>query len=240
MKGGLITIALALAVLPALGGEGEKPFTLKVQDKQATLINGALRASVGPGSINAGFAGPFGNFGGYGLNLPPEQITVLADTDAEKSVAMQAQDGPCRITLTLTAVKDSPAIELQAARQNLSEYAVLRHFYYRLVGFKFPYYYDANGWQYAGAPQLPASAWMFFPSANTNGGYGLIQLNPGGSKITTIWPRGDWQAVGPYFSPDGPRMLPAGATATIGFRIFPANSQEQTAALAGQAAAAAD
>lgn len=239
MHGGLILIALALATIPAWSGAGE-PFTLQAQDKQATLVNGALRASVGPGGMNAAFTGPYGTFSGYGLNFPPEKTTVLADTDTKKSVAMQAQDGPCRITLTLTAEKSSPAIELQVTRQNLSEYEVRRHFYYRLVGFKFPYYYDANGWQYAGVPQLPTSAWIFFPSANTKGGYGLIPLNPGGSRITTIWPRDDWQAVGPYFSPDGPRMLPPGATAMIGFRIFPADSQEQTAALAGHTAAADD
>ena len=234
-----ILIAITITFIAGFRSDGEETgrrFALEVKKDHVKLINGEMSVRTSPGKLTTYFTGPFGNFGSYGFRYPLAEIKVEADTDEEKSVALISQvqhrkskGGRSAVfTLKLTARANSPVIELRAMMKNAGEYPAYGYFYYRLVGLKFPYYYDAEGWQYAGKPAIPVTDWLFLPSANTTGGYGLIPFNRKNVKITTLYPRGDWQKVGLYFSPEKKLLnIKPGETFSMGFMIFPAISQWQ-------------
>lgn len=231
-------ILIAITVLPGypcLGEETNKPFALKAGKDYVELINGDMRVKTSPGRLTTQIIGPFGNFASEGMTMPLAEIKVETDTAVEKKVSLVStvQNSNSKgarsavFTITLAVRTNFPGLELKALMKNVGEYAADGHFFYRLAGIKFPYYYDKDGWQSAGKPDFSETDWLFLPSAGTLGGYGLIPLNRKKSQLVTIYPREDWQPVGLYFTSPSRSQIKPGETFTLGFLIFPATSSWQ-------------
>ncbi len=213
---------------PCRSEPAHRALALEVAADHVTLACGDMSVRTSPGRLQTHVRGPFGHFGTDGLNLPLGEIRVEQDTVAIKTVSLVSKvEGPRPqgvMTLRMTARADAPGIELRVSKQNAGDQPIRAHFFFRLTGLKFPYYHDPDGWQYAGKPDLPAADWLFLPSANSAGGYGLIPLYSQASRIGTLYPRKDWQAVGLYFIPRGSHQMSPGETRSVGFIIFPATS----------------
>ncbi len=230
-----VLLVAAAAVVPrtGVGDEPGRTMALIVNKTSVELRHGDLSVKNSPGVLTTRWAGPFGSFASDGLNMPLAEIRVDADTDTEKRVRLVSPVQHSRVkgarsavfTIVLSARAGVPGIALQARMTNVGKYPADGHYFYRLAGLKFPYYYDSDGWQSARQPDIPAADWYYLPSANTTGGYGLVAGNGVKPRINTLYPRQDWQAVGLYFLPGDPqRSIQPGATAVVEFLIFPATS----------------
>lgn len=224
----IFVVVIPLAGFPSFGDDhSEAALALVVNNDQIKLVNGDMSVTTSPGMLSATFAGPYGNFSGYGFHHPLKEINVDADTAEKKRVSLVGQDDNFKYTLTLTARANSPGIEVSARSLNSGEYAGNRSCHYGLTKLKFPYYYDANGWQSAAKATLPRIEWLYLPSANTSGGYGLIPFNPETLRISTYFSRqANWEDVGLIVGARK-RSVKPGETVAIAFSLFPANSRWQ-------------
>ncbi len=228
----IILIPLALT-LQCRCAEGSGKLILDIKKDYVRLTNGKMKAWNIPGKLITYFSGPYGYFGSSGFNYPLDKIIIEKNTDQEKKVSFiskiqrtKSKGGRSAVfIITLSANAKSPGVELKAEIKNVGKYPSFGYFYYRFAGLKFPYYDNPNGWQCARRKKIPVPEWFFLPSANKNGGYGLIPFDPENIKITTLYPRSDWMPVGFCFSHRKKRQLKPGETSMLGFRIFPAISK---------------
>ena len=228
----LRSLLLSVLILGSelFGEETNKSFSLEVENNRVVLINGEMKVWTDSGKMMARFSGPYGIIACDGFRWNLDKILVKTDNLEEKEVSLFSKvqtkgDNSTLYVLQLKAKKNSPAIELKAIQRNIGNTLVKKGFYYRATCIKFPYYYDKYGFQYAAKPGIELMDWLFFPSANTRGGYVLVPFNKRNVKLTTIFPRADWQAVGLYFNRVSYKPLRPGKSFMKGFAVFPASSQ---------------
>ncbi len=196
------------------------------------ITNGVLSVQNRPGRVSFKIMGPYGNFNGV-RSYYLDSIKVIKDTDEEKcveltSVRSKHHRGYGIFSLRFTAKRNQPGIEIVYTIKNpkKQQKSLGRRFSFCLSPLSYPYYYDPDGWQIAGKPELTDAKWLYLPSAGTKGGYGIIPLNIHDSRILTRYPRKDWLKWGLFIATSiKPRQLFPGEESSIGLYIFPAASQ---------------
>ncbi len=214
------------------------PLALDITSNRVVLTAGAMILRTDPGSLNFSLAGPYGNYRFY-LHAPSTalaSINVLDDTAGEKLVVLTAPpasrppDEAYAFRLTLSARADCPGIGIETALKNDGKYPAKTYYFFRLMPIQSDYYYDADGEQSARRGELPIRRWLFLPSNNTIGGYGVIFPETVTFTFSTLYPRADWRKIGWYFIPEKHLNFQPGGVNRMAFRIFPATNAAMVAA----------
>ena len=237
-----ILLVLALAGTSVVAAAGNGPLSLTVAPDRVALTANDMTLRNYPGKLQFSLSGPYGNYGSDARdasNMTLATIEVQADTDNEKRVVLTSKtlhwpDSDYVFRLTLSAKAGCPGVMIETALKNSGKYPGKTYYFFKLVPIHSEYYDDADGEQNATKEDIPLTRWLYLPTNNSPGGYGVIFPEIGTFTLTTLYPRADWRTAGWYFSPKtdryNPRYLKSGEENSIRFLIFPAKNAAAVAA----------
>ena len=224
----------------ALAAAGAAAASLSIDSIRATLTVGEMTLRSTPNTMGFSLSSPSGSYSGSVSNGTMPLASLDAHVDADSGTVLTLNSKPLRrkdcdylFRTTLTARPDRPGVLVEMALRNVGAYPAETYFYFLLTPVQCGYYEDEDGEQRASTGVIRLKRWLYLPTSNNAGGYGLVFPEPGDISFETLYPRPDWRKPGWYFIPRGRRdLVQPGGEKKFSFLVFPAGSAAEVAAVA--------